>query len=77
MTWMKPPWRDESYGWPYGDEQFLAAVVVKDNSKRGWGWAYYVMYWGATGLESEGGSWVGPESDVRWVAEIPEPEDVG
>lgn len=77
MNWIKPPWRDEEYeGWPWVGDQFLAAVAICDKSKRGWSWDYHVLTWSETGLECQRECWSAwGESDIEWIAKIPEPSD--
>lgn len=59
--------------WKAGD-QFLAAVAVKDGSKRGRGWEFTVLSWSESGLECGGDSWSAwCEDDIEWIAHIPEP----
>jgi len=75
--WIKPPWRPmntKEEQWPWVGDQFLAAVAVKDGSKRGWGWEFAVLAWSESGLECEGESWTAwGEDDIEGIARIPEP----
>lgn len=81
IEWTKPPWRDntdEDGCWPWVGDQFLAAVAVKDGSKRGWGWEYAVLAWSESCLTCDGEAWSAwGEGDIEWIARIPEPPSQG
>ena len=78
FTWIEPPWReineDNEHRWPLVGDQFLAAVCVIDRHTKKSRWEFWVLTWSETGLECDGESWgVWSESDVEWIARIPEP----
>jgi hypothetical protein len=87
LTWIKPPWRDEdrdkspdSEGqWPWCGDVFLAAVPIVQRFTGKESWEFHVLHWDEDGLQDANdeswGAW--SESDIEWIARIPEPPGDG
>lgn len=78
FQWIKPPWRDrkeDEDGWPWCNDDFLAAVQLRDGPNGETRWDFAVLHWTETGLEtSDGESWMAwSEGDIEWIAKIPKP----
>ncbi len=79
LQWIVPPWRDrndDEEGWPWVGDDFLAAVQLVDGPQGKRRWDYSVLHWTETGLETtDGECWSAwSESDICWIARIPQPE---
>ncbi len=84
FQWIRPPWRsfkptpeNEEGPWPWVGSPFLAAVSVHDyHDKEGeYHWEFEMLVFTETGIQMAncGEEWGWSESDIEWIAKVPEP----